>query len=96
MALDEMWERLAQHQSFADARGYGSNWARMCALRTWQAAIAAHAAAHAQWAWVAADAAWAASAASWAEAWAPASDDLPRAVRAAIYWIEKAEGKNNE
>ena len=41
MNLDEMWERLAQHQHYADERGYGPEWSRMCAERTEAAAWAA-------------------------------------------------------
>jgi hypothetical protein len=33
MTIDDMWDRLAQHQPFADARGYGEAWARMCEAR---------------------------------------------------------------
>jgi hypothetical protein len=61
MTLDEMWERLAQHQPYADERGYGPEWARMCEERTQEsmsaaaigtavAAWAAKAAARAAWA----------------------------------------------
>lgn len=39
--LDEMWVRLAQHQPYADQRGYGPEWARMCRERTPEAAWAA-------------------------------------------------------
>jgi hypothetical protein len=38
MTLDEKWERLAQYQPFADAGGFGSEWARMCEERTEDAA----------------------------------------------------------
>ena len=34
MNLEEMWARLAQHQPFADRRGYGPAWAAMCEERT--------------------------------------------------------------
>ena len=43
MNIDQMWERLAQHQPYADARGYGPEWARMCAERTPDAAWTAEA-----------------------------------------------------
>jgi hypothetical protein len=77
--LNAMWTRLAEHQPFADQRGYGAEWREMCAERTPDAADAA--------AWVAqrcasgdaadaASTAWAAmltanASAAWAaEAWA--------------------------
>ena len=41
MNLEEMWQRLAQHQPYADQRGYGPAWAAMCAERTADAALAA-------------------------------------------------------
>ena len=48
MNLEEMWQRLAQHQPYADQRGYGPAWAAMCEQRTegaaWAAAEAARAA----------------------------------------------------
>ena len=44
MNLDKMWNRLAQHQPYADKRGYGPAWAAMCAERTADAARAADAA----------------------------------------------------
>ena len=57
MTLDEMWERLAQHQSYADQKGYGEAWAKMCAERTPEAVWAAWAAPEAAWAiWTAAEA----------------------------------------
>lgn len=73
MNLDHMWERLAQHQPYADKHGYGKAWARMCGQRTRKAARAAQAAA---WARPAREAAWAVDAA-----------------RAAVDWIERAEGE---
>lgn len=45
MNLEEMWARLAQHQPFADRRGYGPEWAKMCEQRTQDAAAAAESAA---------------------------------------------------
>ena len=39
--LDQMWERLAEHQPFADERGCGPEWKRMCEERTLVAATAA-------------------------------------------------------
>ena len=82
MTIDQMWERLAQHQPFADARGYGSEWARMCRERTPEAAKTA------------AEAAWAAAAAAWAEAAeARAAAAEARAAAEAVEWIEEAEGR---
>jgi hypothetical protein len=47
MNINEMWQRLAQHQSYADQRGYGEAWAKMCAERTkYSANFAARQAAH--------------------------------------------------
>jgi hypothetical protein len=87
MDIEKMWDRLAQHQPFADANSYGPEWARMCAARTKDAAYVAYAAARAAWALEAAATAWAA---------AKVEEVADEAVRAAIYWIEKADGKNNE
>ena len=89
MTLDEMWERLVQHQPYADQKGYGPEWARMCEERTPEAAwalptrITRPAADAAEAAW----AAWA-RAALGAAGWAVAE-----AVAEAVKWIEKAEGK---
>ena len=47
MTIDDMWQRLAQHQPFADARGYGPAWAEMCRERTPDAAVNAARAARA-------------------------------------------------
>ena len=71
--LDEMWMRLAEHQPFADQRGYGKQWKQMCEQRTEEAADAARAAADAaaraaDAARAAADAADAAADAAWAAA----------------------------
>ena len=78
MTIDQMWERLAAHQPYADQRGYGEAWAQMCAERTPEAAEAAAAAA---WAVLATQAWWA--------AWAAARG----ATDEATGWIEKAEGR---
>jgi hypothetical protein len=59
MIIDDMWDRLAQHQPYADQHGYGPEWAKMCAERTEAAARAAEAAV-----WDAADAAARAAAAA--------------------------------
>ena len=107
--IEQMWEKFAEHQPFADERGYGEAWRRMCDERTedaageaadaaWDAAEAADAADAAGWA----DAAWAAAqaactaewVASWAATWAAV--DPARAesgAKEAIECIEKAEGK---
>jgi hypothetical protein len=87
MTLDEMWERLEQHQPFAGRRGYGEAWAKMCRERTQDTAAAA-----AKVAWTVRPAApEAAKAALWSVP--PAS--APTAAKLAIYWIEKSE-KNND
>jgi hypothetical protein len=85
--LNEMWNRLAQHQSFAEKYGYGEAWANLCRERTIAAymtymkteAEAARAAACA-----AAEAALSAEAA--VAGWAKSATDL----------INKAEGRNHE
>jgi len=108
MILDDMWDRLAQHQPYADQRGYGPEWAKMCAERTssaaraaWAAASEAEAAAAARAAARAAAAAWAARAAAraaWAaDAWASEAEARAwaaawEAAARAVGWIEKAEG----
>lgn len=88
MNLDEMWERLAQHQHYADERGYGPEWSRMCAERTeaaaWAAARAADAVAE-----TAETAAWAAETAAWAAA-AEAAAETAWAAAEALGWIERA------
>jgi hypothetical protein len=78
MTLDEMWARLAQHQPYADANGYGPAWATMCKKQTAKAAKAACAAADAVDAVDAANAAWGA---------ADAVDDAAAAIR----YIENAD-----
>ena len=75
--LDEMWAALEAYQPKADADGHGASWARMCRLRTADAAWAA-------WdgAWAAPDMgkapAAAAMAASWALAHEPSADHSAR------------------
>ena len=91
MTIEEMWIRLTAHQPFADQRGYGPEWAKMCAERTPDAAQEA--------AWAASDAAaWAlvaraeeAARAAWAQEAARAAARAAWAQAAAIKWIEKAE-----
>ena len=85
MNINDMWERLAQHQPYADQRGYGPEWAKMCAERTKDAAKAARAAANAALAVDAQYATWAA-----AEATASWVDAEAVAVKA-VEWIAKAE-----
>ena len=87
MTLEEMWKRLDQHQPFADRRGYGPEWAAMCAEKTEAAAeaAAAQAAEAAEEAWAKAEtAAWAAADAAWA-----AADAVAGAK--AVDWIKKSE-----
>ena len=86
MSLEEMWTRLAQHQPFADERGYGEAWAAMCEERT-EAAARAAAAATIRLTGAPEQAAQAAAAVlgNLAEAKAAAAD--------ALYWVEKAEDK---
>jgi len=86
MTLEERWQRLEQHQPFADANGYGPEWARMCAARTKDAAKVAYAA----------KVAWALEEASTVWSAAKVEEVTDAAVSAAIQWIEKAEGKNND
>jgi len=84
MSLEEMWQRLAQHQPYADKRGYGPEWARMCEERTEAAVLAAsaEAALARDLARLAAD--------TW-RAWASAADSW--AAAKALDWVEKAERK---
>lgn len=89
MSLEEMWARLTQHQPFADRRGYGSEWARMCEQRTEAAAAVASEAASAAWAAVAAGAAGRAAARTKAEA--EAAEAAETAVAEALGWIERSE-----
>lgn len=87
MKINDMWNRLAQHQPYADERGYGPAWAKMCAERTSDAASKAEeAAAMSAWA-AAADAAWA------AEQAAEAAEEAARAAKTAVQLIEDAEGR---
>ena len=44
--LTEMWQELARYQPYADKRGFGDAWRRMCEERT---RAAAHAATDAAW-----------------------------------------------
>ena len=81
MTIDDMWERLAQHQPYADQRGYGEAWAKMCEARTQGAAWAASEAASAA----------AARAAAWAARAARAAEESEEAE--AVEWVEKAEGE---
>ena len=88
--LDLMWRKFEAHQPFADERGYGEAWRRMCEERAVEAATAAWDATRAA-AWdaaaeyaaavdAAAWAAWAAADAAWAERWAKrAIEDIERA-----------------
>ena len=39
--LNEMWQELERYQPFADKRGFGEAWKRMCEERTEKAAYAA-------------------------------------------------------
>jgi hypothetical protein len=91
MTLDEMWERLAQYQSYADKRGYGSEWARMCEERTqdaaWEALQATEVSVALQAVGMACEA-------------LRAAEEVEELATNAIEWIEdalvdeKAEGKN--
>jgi hypothetical protein len=40
VTIEEMWNRLAAHQPFADEQGYGPEWARFLEERTEEAAVA--------------------------------------------------------
>jgi len=107
---EKMWERLVQHQPYANQRGYGEAWAKMCAERTQEVADAAAMAIDAPsitaWCHFAGSfgsaSAWRSAAAITAAmaslAVAHASDNERRTIyaRRVIQWIEKAEGKNND
>jgi len=95
--LNEMWTRLAQHQSFADAGGYGDVWRTMCQERTPDVATIAGATLKA----AALDAAWAGASAQKARlrsaadaammAWAATTGSLVEYAEDAIWYINKAE-----
>ena len=91
VTIEEMWNRLAAHQSFADRRGYGPEWAAMCAERTVASTRKAADAGFFNWGaavdWAAQSAGWALEAAAWA------ADIAEREADAAVRWIERAEGK---
>ena len=92
MNLEEMWERLAQHQPYADRRGYGAAWARMCEQRT-EAAAKEAAAAAAAWARMCAERSEAAAeAAAWAAADAAEAAEAADA-ETAVYWVKRSEGE---
>jgi len=92
MDIEKMWERLAQYQPFADKRGYGSEWARMCEQRTQDAAWEAGEAAPQSAALQAVGTAWEAL---------RAAEEVEKLATNAIEWIEdalvdeEAEEKNN-
>lgn len=88
---DQMWQRLTQHQPFADARGFGAMWAVMCAKRTPETAWVARDAAMSAKAWSAADAAEWAAAATRGAASSTISAAMPYAAKRAVDWIERAE-----
>jgi hypothetical protein len=100
--LDEMWVALEKYQDKADKRGHGVTWAKMCELKTTEAANAARVAASAVNAvnWAAAAAA-AASNASFIQAFskiglvpdAYAADRADRWAQKAIEDINKALGE---
>ena len=87
----QMWQRLAQHQPFADQRGYGAVWAVMCAKRTPETAWVARDAAMSAKAWSAADAAEWAAAATRGAASLTISAAMPEAAKRAVHWIKRAE-----
>ena len=80
--LNEMWSRLEAHQPFADARGYGDAWAKLCRERTPELVEMAAAA-------------WAAAACAAEAVYAAAADAKLSAEYAedAIWHIDMAEGK---
>lgn len=84
--LDKMWKELETHQPIADKKGYGAEWARMCELKTKEAAAAARGAA---WPVVAAAAAASAAVAA-ADAMAAAEAVAAAASKRAIEYIIKA------
>jgi len=100
MDIEKMWDRLTQHQSYADQRGYGEAWTKMHTERTREAALNAAKAAS-----DAADVvnslededAPKASMAALAAVLVPItlSDELDTAkAKKVVFWIEKSE-KNN-
>lgn len=99
MSINDMWERLTQHQPYADERGYGPEWAKMCAERTSDAAwAAADAAVEAELAveeapWAARVTRARAERAAAQAAQAAAEADAEAVAVKAVEWIEKAEGR---
>ena len=95
--LNEMWQELARYQPYADKRGFGDAWRRMCKERAgkapWSAAWSA--------AWSARDAA---AKTAYAAAWAAAkAADATDAMYAALSvtsepaeWAQHAIGKIRE
>jgi hypothetical protein len=81
--LDEMWQRLAQHQPYADKYGYGPSWMIMCKVRNHGAV---HAARRVMWRDHATPRLIAARAAMWAVTFVAKSS-----VRWAVEDIEEAE-----
>ena len=86
--IDQMWTRLAQHQPFADERGYGKEWRTMCEERLPEAADEAadevEAVSYAAWA--------AARAAAWAAE--EDAENVQNWAELAIEYINKAEGNS--
>lgn len=83
--LNEMWQELERYQPYAEKRGFGAEWLRMCRERTEKAAH------------VAADAAGdAARAAAWYAAWAAeAAVAAARAARdARAEWAAAAAARD--
>ena len=86
MTLEEMWQRLEQHQPFANQRDYGEAWTKMCTKRTkYSANFAARRAAHQGHG----------HAAHAAEAARNAVVTAEEIAEYAIQWIEKSEGNND-
>lgn len=80
MTLDQMWNRLAEHQPYADKKGYGKEWEALRMERTHNTAQAVG-----DYLWVNKHhyAAWAAWSAGWAM----------RDIAQAEMWTTKAEGQ---
>ena len=112
MDIEKIWEWLVQHQAFADANGFGPEWARMCEERTqdtvWEAAYAAEQAAEAAWVPVS-EAIWAnpfeihrpwtaeeEEARNTAASVTYMAEDMVIMAGRAFEWIRSAEGKNDD
>ena len=89
--MEKMWVEMAKHQPIADEHGYGGEWARMCNLKTLEAAMAAAKVKTPKLGWPLGGAAWGAV---YAIQLNPASTE--RGERAAAYAISCMQEYNKQ